>query len=597
MEHEEIVDKINKYAYTTILSTDSYLPGILALFESIKKTNTKITDFVVLVNQEIKQETIKTLEKNGIIVKRMPKVNVPQEIKSKNKLFPHWNNTFDKFNVFNLIDYDKVVYLDSDIYVAENIDELFQKPNMSAVVSGKSFPINKYWNELNSGVMVIEPKEGIREDLINKMNEMAERKFTLKKPHKVQEKKKFFSNISLLKLKDKICKRFQGIGDQDVLEEFFDWKNKSELHLDESFNVFNNYSDYYKEKIGITPKCYHFIGEKKPWSLTPKEIQKITKYKSKTKPVEYKAFNAYKNIIYDNADKNKTNFSIIIPMKNAEQYINNALSSIKSQNYENAEILVIDDKSTDNSKNVLKKFCLENPKMAKRIKILETPEGHDGPGAARNVGLDNATGDYILFLDADDKLNENALNNISRTINLNPEFDIFSLGYQLTRLGFNEEKISNMELNSGKLQESRFFQIGANTSGQIWNVCARRSLYEKPTKVRFKENCKFEDLPTKVNLFTKTHKKIKSVPYITHTQYSRPVKSITGTLKIQDIKRLIDANLEIANIRPEVDSKDKMYINMRMIMMPIVLSWLVQKCIHNKIDLYRMQKTVQNEKL
>lgn len=49
----------------------------------------------------------------------MPKIEAPQEIQSKNKLFPHWNNTFDKFNIFELTDYDKVVYLDSDIYVAE----------------------------------------------------------------------------------------------------------------------------------------------------------------------------------------------------------------------------------------------------------------------------------------------------------------------------------------------------------------------------------------------------------------------------------------------------------------------------------------------
>ena len=134
-----------KYAYTTVLSTDSYLPGVLALFESIKRTNSKVSDFVVIVNQGIKSETVNRLLESGVTVKTMPRVNATQRIQSKNKLFPHWNNTFDKFNVFDLTDYDKVVYLDSDIYVSDNIDELFEKPNMSAVVAGKSFPGNKNW--------------------------------------------------------------------------------------------------------------------------------------------------------------------------------------------------------------------------------------------------------------------------------------------------------------------------------------------------------------------------------------------------------------------------------------------------------------------
>ena len=60
-----MIDK--KYAYVTMLSTDSYLPRVLALFESIKKTNTEINDFVVIVNQEIKKETISRLKKMELL--------------------------------------------------------------------------------------------------------------------------------------------------------------------------------------------------------------------------------------------------------------------------------------------------------------------------------------------------------------------------------------------------------------------------------------------------------------------------------------------------------------------------------------------------
>ena len=62
------------------------------------------------------------------------------------------------------------------------------------------------------------------------------------------------------------------------------------------------------------------------------------------------------------------------------------------------------------------------------------------------------------------------------------------------------------------------------------------------------------------------------------------------------MKRLIEANLEIANIKPNVETRDKMYINARMAIMPVILGWLVSKSIHNKIDLYRQKKIEEKER-
>lgn len=591
---EEVTMSNNKHAYVTMLSTDSYLPGVLALFESIKQTNSKIENFVVVTNEDIKQETKDRLEEKGYTVISKPKVNVPQSIKNKNKILPYWNNTFDKFNIFDLEEYDKIVYLDSDIYVRDNIDELFDKPNMSAVVAGKSFPGNESWEELNSGVMVIEPKKEIREELIKKMNDMSNSKRKIKNG-KLSFGNRYFSNIKLSKLKSSIVKRVQGIGDQDVIEEYFQWKDKENLHLDEKFNVFAQHSDYYaKQRNKSDLSCIHFTGKKKPWDLTEKELSKVRNRLSGEKTAQLEFFEDYTQIIEDEAKKYKVPFSLIIPMKNAEDHIINALDSIRNQNYENVETIVINDNSDDKSSLKVKEYQEKYPEMT--IKLLNTQDLHRGPGGARNVGLDNATGSYILFLDADDKLNKGALEKISKAIALNPEADVFTLGYQLTRLDIDGKQVRNMELNAGKMQESRLFQIGANTAGTIWNVCARRSLFEHGRKLRFKENCKFEDLPTKVELFTRTKKKIKAVSHITHTQFSRPGNSVTGTLQFKDMKRLIDANVEIANLRPEVDKKDKMYINVRMLMMPVVLGWLAQKCIHNKLDLMKMKNKNQKER-
>lgn len=286
---------------------------------------------------------------------------------------------------------------------------------------------------------------------------------------------------------------------------------------------------------------------------------------------------------------NQPLFSIIIPEKNSEEYIFNTLNSISNQSYQNFELLIIDDNSSQEDKS---KVIIEDWKKQHNYidtKLFQTEENSRGPGGARNIGLDNAKGQYIVFLDSDDELKPDALINIENAIQNNPNTDIFVLGYQLTRLDKNENKVCSISGKPGKLEESRFYQIGVNTAGQIWNTCIKKTLFDSrngKSQIRFKSNCIFEDLPTKIQLFTRTKQDIKSVRHITHTQYSRPCKSLTGTLKLKDMTRLIDANKEIANLKNEVDSqKDKMYINIRMALVPVVLSWFVSKCIRNKIDM------------
>lgn len=294
-------------------------------------------------------------------------------------------------------------------------------------------------------------------------------------------------------------------------------------------------------------------------------------------------------------------FSIIIPMKNADRYIRNALDSIADQQFDNIQVLVIDDNSdsSDISKYLVDSWKNQHPNI--KLKQLQTINEQGGPGGARNIGLDNATGKYILFLDADDILNENALHSIKKYIDENPDTDIFVLGYQLTRRDCNENDKKTYNLSAGKIQESRLFQIGANTAGTIWNTCIKRNLFgekDDKYKIRFNPNCKFEDLPTKVKLFVRNKKKIKSIPTMTHTQYSRPNTSVTGTLLLKDMRRLVDAHYEISNIKDtehNIASRDKIYIDARKISFIGVSSWLIQKAIRNKLDRKRQRKEAEKQ--
>lgn len=88
--------------------------------------------------------------------------------------------------------------------------------------------------------------------------------------------------------------------------------------------------------------------------------------------------------------------SIIIPIYNADDYIEKCVNSILNQTYKNYEIILIDDGSTDNSLAICNNYASKN----ENIKVIHIENG--GPSRARNIGIKNASGEYILFIDADD---------------------------------------------------------------------------------------------------------------------------------------------------------------------------------------------------
>lgn len=96
--------------------------------------------------------------------------------------------------------------------------------------------------------------------------------------------------------------------------------------------------------------------------------------------------------------------SVIIPVYNAEKYLNACLNSLLNQTYLNFEVICIDDASTDSSMEILEYFS----KKDLRIKIIRN-KTNNGPGYSRNQGLNIAKGKYISFLDSDDWLNYDAL--------------------------------------------------------------------------------------------------------------------------------------------------------------------------------------------
>lgn len=116
-------------------------------------------------------------------------------------------------------------------------------------------------------------------------------------------------------------------------------------------------------------------------------------------------------------------FSVVIPAYNAAAYIHNAIGSVLSQTVTDLEILVIDDGSTDRTREVVGAIGDE------RIRYIYQPNG--GVSAARNTGIRNARGEFIFFLDADDLWRPNHLKTISRLIGKYPSADVYITGHEI----------------------------------------------------------------------------------------------------------------------------------------------------------------------
>ena len=138
--------------------------------------------------------------------------------------------------------------------------------------------------------------------------------------------------------------------------------------------------------------------------------------------------------------------SIIIPVYKVEQYLEKCVESVRNQDYPNLEILLIDDGSPD----ACPKICDEYEEKDRRIKVIHKKNG--GLASARNVGLDNARGEYIAFVDSDDWLAPQAYSTMMKLL-LDQGLDIVCC------------EISRM-CGEKEIERYRFFETGTVLSGK-----------------------------------------------------------------------------------------------------------------------------------
>lgn len=277
-------------------------------------------------------------------------------------------------------------------------------------------------------------------------------------------------------------------------------------------------------------------------------------------------------------------FTIIIPMHDAESFIVKALESVRNQNFTDYECIVIDDHSKDKSRELVQKYIANHPNI--NIKLYETPDKKWGPGTARNIGLDNGIGEYILFLDADDELNdENSLKNINSAIDKNELVEVLILGFQRKWRDRHDNVLLTTHFKPEEKHTDKHYQIGKNHEGVIWSGCWKKSLFDN-NKIRFPENTFWEDLIPKLELFNSAKPdKIKICGYSTHKYNLRPGKSIVTTPTMDKLKAMIELHKKCSQLVSEgkIDAQYEKDIKTRVRNSPILAMWMAGMALYTMI--------------
>ncbi|WP_407856658.1 glycosyltransferase family 2 protein [Enterococcus hailinensis] len=186
-------------------------------------------------------------------------------------------------------------------------------------------------------------------------------------------------------------------------------------------------------------------------------------------------------------------FSIIIPVYNAASTITRTVNVLKELDNNNFEVILVNDGSTDDTKNVLNQAISSDS----RFKVLD--KNNQGPGMARNYGIEHAQGEYLLFFDADDYPEKMILNDYAKIISVHAELDLIISSFTFRTLDKKQIADEKKYLVNEYVYETNkefladmYELMNQQLMYVVWNKCYRRDIIQKYA-IRFKNYHSCED--------------------------------------------------------------------------------------------------------
>ena len=171
--------------------------------------------------------------------------------------------------------------------------------------------------------------------------------------------------------------------------------------------------------------------------------------------------------------------SIIMPIYNAGKYLKKSLDSVLNQSYKDIELILINDGSTDNSREI----CRDYEERDKRFRLIDIE--NSGPGYARNIGIDKALGYYISFVDADDYLSLDAIETLLN-ISILHDYDVVSSNHFRVD---EEVSVSQNKYKTGELRDTYDSFKTSSSFGYVWGKLYKKSFINKHN-IRFSQERK-----------------------------------------------------------------------------------------------------------
>ncbi len=166
---------------------------------------------------------------------------------------------------------------------------------------------------------------------------------------------------------------------------------------------------------------------------------------------------------------NQIKFSIICPVYNSAEYIESSVRSITEQSFNDWELIIIDDGSTDSTKNICDKYASSD----KRIKVIH--QENQGQSKARLNGVHSASGEYILFLDSDDQYEPNALEIINKHLGSK---DLKMLVYNASVIQDKKDNVSVYYFDEVKSDIPLVDFFLKRRISYFWSICFKRELFD-----------------------------------------------------------------------------------------------------------------------